>query len=699
MPPPNPSRTSMAKRDHLRDTSDPRRGDGRNGLTAALDRRGVAFACGAALFAICVLAYSGGAWALVLYQLATEGPLLAVWLLASLGIGATLLRLFRLRSDDRVPGLLAIVTSIALGLGVLSILTLALGLAGVLNRFTAIGVLVVGIGLAVVGAVRYGRGRRPGEADAAVRAWFGAPAGWAWLWLAVVPLLAIAAVGAMVPPGFLWTPDEPHGYDVVEYHLQVPREWYEAGRIVPLGHNVFSYFPFNVETHYLLAMHVCGGPWNGMYLAQLMHASYVVLAVLAVYAFARTLAPSPSGAVFAGVGAASVPWLTMLAPIAYNEGGLLLYGTLAIGWTLRAGRGAGGSAGGMRGRTLALAGTMAGFACGAKLTAAPTVLAAVPVALVIQALIHRPARWSGVVGGAVTFVLFGVVVFGPWLARNVEWARNPVFPEAMSLFGKAHFSGVQAQRWERAHKPPPAQSSVPARLKAFGSEVLFNWQFGYVLPPLGVVAAVAARRNPNTVLLTTLLLIFTGFWLAVTHLQGRFFVLAIPAAALLVAMVDWGRRAWVGAAAVAVAAGVGLVSMHLRFSARMNGPQGLAGVIAVPGVAFEQLHPPELQNMAPEATLTLVGEARAFWFPRKVKWLRYRTVFDVDADPTTDLIDSWRGQAVPNEWLFIDPAELTRFSRTYFGVPQPPQEVRARTEPYVVPPTGNPAGPVTAPPR
>ena len=50
----------------------------------------------------------------------------------------------------------------------------------------------------------------------------------------------------------------------------------------------FLIFPFNVEMHYLLAMHLRGGPWAGMYLAQLMHLSYVVLAVLAVYAFATS---------------------------------------------------------------------------------------------------------------------------------------------------------------------------------------------------------------------------------------------------------------------------------------------------------------------------------------------------------------------------------------------------------------------------
>ena len=55
---------------------------------------------------------------------------------------------------------------------------------------------------------------------------------------------------------------------------------YDAGRIVPLRHNAFSFFPFNVETHYLLAMHLEGGPYEGMYLCQLMHLSLMVLVVL-----------------------------------------------------------------------------------------------------------------------------------------------------------------------------------------------------------------------------------------------------------------------------------------------------------------------------------------------------------------------------------------------------------------------------------
>jgi hypothetical protein len=240
---------------------------------------------------------------------------------------------------------------------------------------------------------------------------------------------------------------------------------------------------------------------------------------------------------------------------------------------------------------------------------------------------------------------------------------------------------------------------VPGRLKALGSEVIFNWQFGFVLLPAALVAIVLPRRRGQGIFLGVLLLVLAGFWLALTHLQGRFFVLAVPVAALLIAGADWGRLLWIGSTAAVLGVGVGLISVHQRFSSRMYGPQGWAGVIGVPGEALEQLHPPELQGLPPDATLTLIGDARAFWYPRKMQWLRYRTVFDVDTSSTTDLIDAWRGQPVPNEWLLVDPAELMRFSQTYLGIPPPPAEVRARPEPYVVAPAGMPAPPASAPAR
>ena len=379
MPAPKQTRTSMAKREHLQYARSPQRRDGRTGLAAALDRRGVAFAVGTALFLVCLRLYGGAVMGLGAVRTRHQRPdprRLACLFPRRRSRAAPIVPAPPRRPRARTAPDCDVYWSGAGRDEYSRARTRPGGCAQPFHRHRSARRRHCPRGRRS-GALRQGpparRGRRggPGVVRRLEPGGHGSGSRWcrcwqSWRW------------GRWCPRGFCAAPDEPHGYDVVEYHLQVPREWYEAGRIVPLGHNVFSYFPFNVETHYLLAMHVRGGPWSGMYLAQLMHASYVVLSGARGLRASRGRSPRRhQAAVFAGVGAASVPWLTLLAPIAYNEGGLLLYGTLALGWTLRAGRGAAsGSASGMRGRTLALAGTMAGFACGAKLTAVPTVLPA-----------------------------------------------------------------------------------------------------------------------------------------------------------------------------------------------------------------------------------------------------------------------------------------------------------------------------------
>src|SRR6476646_5129504 len=111
-----------------------------------------------------------------------------------------------------------------------------------------------------------------------------------------------------------------------------------------------------------------------------MHVGFVALSVVAVAATARALGARPAPAAVAGLAAASSPWMLLLAPVAYNEGGLLLFGTLAVAWALVgvqtwiASPERRGSLG-----PFALAGAFAGFACGAKLTGVPIVLLAVAI--------------------------------------------------------------------------------------------------------------------------------------------------------------------------------------------------------------------------------------------------------------------------------------------------------------------------------
>ena len=644
-----------------------------------------------------IVGYAGGSWAVVLDQLVRDGVFLLLWLVAAAGWGAGGLGLvlpgkFRSAISDLkgkrpsplpspgVPGeggksspVLTGVTAIALGLGVMSLAVLGLGLSGTLNRTTAFLLLVLGILLGAL--VAYERISRGGVEDA-LRRWLRAPAGWEWLLLLSLPLLSVALVGAILPPGMLWQ-DEPHGYDVVEYHFQVPREWYEAGKITPLRHNVFSYFPFNVEMHYLLAMHLRGGPWDGMYLAQLMHVAYVALSVVAVYGLASSLGKNRVAPVLAALVASSVPWLTLLAPMGYNEGGLLLYGALAIGWALRAIDAPPRAALGR----VAIAGAMAGLACGVKLTGVPMILLAVPVALAVAA--PRTVRYAPV------YLVAGLLLFAPWLARNFAWTGNPVFPEATGVFGRAHFSEVQAERWKRAHSPTPAQQSAGARLAEARDRIAFGWQFGFVPLTIGASAVFVSWRDRRARALALLLGMFLAFWLAFTHLQGRFFVIAVPVAALLGGIAEW-RRMWTPVtASVALSAVISWSLVHQQFEQRMRGPMGWAPLLGKDD--FSVFVPEDLERVPEDATVVLVGEARVFWYQRPMKLLRYRTVFDVDTSGATDVIEAWGGgkkKRAAGAWEVVHPSELKRFAETYWGVPQPGREWRGRTELVVVGPGG-----------
>jgi hypothetical protein len=601
----------------------------------APDRRGAVFvACAVAVFFGVLMYSSPRGWPIVVERLFIDGTLALLWIIAATGIGAAVLRVCRISCE---PAALRFAASAGLGLGIIGLLVLGLGLCGWLNRATAIGLIALGILAAVAPAVpRLSRLKPDG--------WV--PKGSPWPWLILAPSAAITTVAACMPAGFLWG-DEPHPYDVVEYHLQAPREWCESGRITPLAHNVYSYFPFNVEMHYLLAMHLRGGPWKAMFLAQFMSMGFVVVTVVALAGTAGRQA---------AIVAAAVPWMTMLGSVAYNECGLLLFATLAVAWAIRA-RGL---------RDFVLAGAFAGFAAGTKLTAVPMLLGPVLVTL----LLPRFGRDPGSIKAAAGFVLAAVLCSAPWAARNLAWTGNPVFPQGMSVFGRAHFTEVQQQRWGKAHS-----SNANQRLSAPWKQFAAEWKFGFVIIPLGIAAAALTRKRLTWTLVGVLVIQFV-FWVGFTHVQGRFMVVAIPILAILIGQPEGKLWSSIVVAASVISVVVGWVPIQSRLSSR-----------------GEYLVLDDLEALMPEAAaeamqngrpLVLVGDAAAFRYPIPMTRLRYRTVFDVDVKPGQSLIDAWIGPDRPADAvILVTPSELRRFADTYWMIPR---VQFTSDEPYVLPP-------------
>ncbi|MCA9183512.1 MAG: hypothetical protein KDA51_18755, partial [Planctomycetales bacterium] len=92
-----------------------------------------------------------------------------------------------------------------------------------------------------------------------------------WVQIAACILAALYVLGSALPA---WE------FDVLEYHLQAPKEFHEAGRIGFVNHNVYANMPLGAEMHTLAAMTLIGGAnavWWGALIGKSIIGSYSLL--------------------------------------------------------------------------------------------------------------------------------------------------------------------------------------------------------------------------------------------------------------------------------------------------------------------------------------------------------------------------------------------------------------------------------------
>ena len=143
-----------------------------------------------------------------------------------------------------------VVLRLGTGLGLLSLVTLCCGLAGQLHR-TAI-IIPALLSLALSGVVRWmSRAHTPPEIVSHPAAHRSSRAIAVSAMFVIVPFAIYLLLGAVSPPT---------DFDVREYHLQGPKEWFQQRQISFLPHNVYTSFPFLSEMLSLTGM-VFAGDW------------------------------------------------------------------------------------------------------------------------------------------------------------------------------------------------------------------------------------------------------------------------------------------------------------------------------------------------------------------------------------------------------------------------------------------------------
>ena len=613
---------------------------------------------------------------LALMTVVWEGGLAVILFTAAAGYGGLIVR--RLAPTDTPKGLI-VTTSFGVGLALLwtAVLIIGSSAAGALSQWIWWPVVAGGILLAAWQIRNFsGQLRWPSRVN-----------GRQLIWILIAIAAAIWLALATCPPGTVGG-RAGDSYDVLEYHLQVPREYHDAGTITSLQHNVYSYYPSGVETLSLLAMTLRGGPYDGAYAAKFVHGLFAVLAVAAIMSTLR--GPSPRGP-FAGVLLATTPLVIYLGGMAMVEMASVCYLVLACLW--------------LREwitkptwRPACCLGAMIGAACATKYLAILFVAAPVVVGMLLVTLLT--AKRIATIRHIAPAVLVAALMLSPWLIRNQRLTGNPVFPLATSVFGRGHWSAESEQRWINghaagSHAPVPAPegwqaSEPPSRLAMFYDHFLGNQQFGQFCVILAAIAlcvlvATKGATDPWDWALLSIMAVQLALWTWLARdMPGRFLTPIVAPMALLVGglldrvsrmrgnpfrMENIEKRHWGPTAAgvvFTVAAGLNLyVAYNLaKFVAPLTSPVPVNGLPASVLLEGERIN----LNLTEDARPMLVGRAPAFYMPSGTL---YATVFD--SHPLAEMIEAGLSPADAMERLkamgvthvIVNWSEIIRLTHTY----------------------------------
>ncbi len=419
---------------------------------------------------------------------------------AAYGLGRRALELSRVENElapvERIP------LACLVGVVLLGLITLVTGRLGLLSPWPTRALLMLCALDGLRGTVRSFRslGSLPKPSPAALGSIF-----------ACAPFVILASLAAMLPST---------DFDAIEYHLEGPKEYFLAGKIELLPHNVYTSMPFGIEMMHLLGMESMNDWWRGALAGQFVVMTFAIWAGWMIWLTARRWGSSIA-AWCALLVYLTTPWVYRLASISYVEGPMCAFHA-ALVWA--AGR-AWESEGTSRNRFWGLAGLLAG---GAFVCKYPGLVSAVVPFGLLSIAASRRAR---TLAPSFAFAAGCALATSPWLIKNLIDTGNPVYPLAYRLFGGVPWDAALDAKWSGVHGPRAftLQSLVNGLLDVAGRS---DWH-----SPLYTALAPLAlwRRGSSRIAIALWVYVVYLFstWLLLTHQVDRFWLPLLPAFAVL----------------------------------------------------------------------------------------------------------------------------------------------------------------------
>lgn len=359
-----------------------------------------------------------------------------------------------------------------------------------------------------------------------------------WLLIASLAIYALVVLLLSSVPVF--------SRDAIIHHLAIPKLYLEHGGMVELPQYFFSYYPQLLELIYILPV------WAGLdFTAKYIHFLFGILTAWLIFWYIRRTI----GVVWGLMGAllfVTIPLILKLSVTVYVDLGLVFFSTGAllasVLWLED-----------RRRKWLIIAAISCGLALSVKYNGLLTFL----ILLLCLPLFYlrslppeeRGRQQMAAMKHAALFAFIALLVFSPWMIRNLVWTGNPLYPLFKSTFsvaskdaGKSESSEeVKPRRslshfWYRRHlyqESTLETIGIPIRIFFQGEDdnpALFDGRLDFALL-LFPFLLLLGRRPREMQIVNRLMLVFSCLYILLVYLttdmRVRYVGPAIPPLVIL----------------------------------------------------------------------------------------------------------------------------------------------------------------------
>ena len=233
--------------------------------------------------------------------------------------------------------------------------------------------------------------------------------------LLIIGVVFLVALMAAVPPV---------SRDALTHHLYIPKLYLNHGGIFEIPYVKFSYYPMNLDLLYLVPLY-----FKNDILPKFIHFSFALATARMIFCYLKKRI-NTEYAIIGSLFFLSVPVIVSQSTTVYVDLGLIcfLFATLIYlfrwieaDFTLK---------------NLAFSAVFCGLALGTKYNG---LVGLFLIGLFVPFVYarhhaHEPSHARKAVGYSIVFVIIALIVFSPWMLRNVVWTGNPVYPLYDSFF-------------------------------------------------------------------------------------------------------------------------------------------------------------------------------------------------------------------------------------------------------------------------